>query len=651
MVVTTDGQQVVGITGDQSHPMSEGYLCGKARTLVASHHDARRLDRVLVGRPPARRAEGLERALDELGARLRSIVDESGPDAVGVYMGTQGYLESGAGGMVGDGPVQRFVDALGTRSFYSSITIDNIAQIAAGIMVTGNRFNPGMVVDHTRARFLLVFGHNPIVSHASWTNPVVRLRRIKARGEIWVVDPRRSEVAALADRHLQIRASTDVFLVAHLVRELLRDGADQAYVRDHCRGVDELRAAVAPHTLDRTAARTGLPAAAITALVDAIRRAGTLAVQSGTGTRMGPQPATTQWLILALSIITGSLDRPGGNIVLGRGLNWGPPSARPRAAGPLTRPELTSWSGLFPCVAMADEIEAGNVRALLCTGGNPVVSFPDARRIKGALRSLDVFAVNDIVPTASTEIATHVLPGTSEFEDVSFIRGLTADGRHFAQVAAAPFAPTGDRRPTWWFLDQLAARMGMDRLGPDPTAGSIHAPGHTDLFDRLLESDDGIHVGERVAFGTLVDHLPDRRWDLAPPELVDQLRRVDEPPSLVLVPRRQPRHMNSYLVDVAGPSGKLDPPELLVHPEDAVRFCVSDGDTVVLSSESGELTVVARATEAIARGAVSLPHGHPGCNVNHLIGDRLGIDALSGMPRLSGTPVTLRPIGRGSASA
>ena len=137
--------------------------------------------------------------------------------------------------------------------------------------------------------------------------------------------------------------------------------------------------------------------------------------------------------------------------------------------------------------------------------------------------------------------------------------------------------------------------------------------------------------------------LPHGRWDLAPAPLVAQFAALvsaaEGAPALVVTPRRQPRHMNGQHFRDG------DEPTALLHPADAAESDVNDGDLVDIVSEAGVLRVRAVVTDTIARGAVSVPHGWGNTNVNRLMSAR-ELDSLTGMPRLSGTPVTLRPCER-----
>src|SRR5262249_35909670 len=149
-----------------------------------------------------------------------------------------------------------------------------------------------------------------------------------------------------------------------------------------------------------------------------------------------------------------------------------------------------------------------------------------------------------------------------------------------------------------------------------------------------------VHKGLRAA---------GRKWQLAPRELLEQLRawRPPEPAALRLIPARQLRHMNSQFPSQAPPLRAADGPALLMHPEDAAAAGVWDGGSVVLQSAHGELVAVARVDARIERGAVCVPHGYAGWNVNRLM-STADVDVLSGMATLSGTPVAVRARPRSS---
>src|SRR6185312_10820885 len=113
------------------------------------------------------------------------------------------------------------------------------------------------------------------------------IRELATRAEVWVVDPRRTETARLAGHHLAPRPGTDYAVLAFLIRELLRDGADRAFIEQRTIGERELKAAVEPFTVERAADVAGLSEAELHELLAAVRRAGPVAIHTGTGVTMG----------------------------------------------------------------------------------------------------------------------------------------------------------------------------------------------------------------------------------------------------------------------------------------------------------------------------------------------------------------------------
>jgi anaerobic selenocysteine-containing dehydrogenase len=144
---------------------------------------------------------------------------------------------------------RKFLDAMGSKSLYTATTVDMPCKPLVSELMSGF---PGLVpvVDYERTSMVLYVGTNPAVSHgqtSSIPRPTYHLRAITRRGgEIWVVDPRRSESTGVATRHLGPRPGGDAFILGHCIRELLLDGADRDYVERHATGVQELAAAVEP---------------------------------------------------------------------------------------------------------------------------------------------------------------------------------------------------------------------------------------------------------------------------------------------------------------------------------------------------------------------------------------------------------------------
>ncbi|MEO8693405.1 MAG: molybdopterin-dependent oxidoreductase [Acidimicrobiales bacterium] len=645
--IDVHGDQVLSVHGQLDHPLSHGYTCAKGRALPRIHHDPLRLDGPSVRRGNQLMAATWDDCLDDLGDRLRRIIEESGPESIGVFIGGGCYLDA-AGYFVG----RRVPAIMGSPALYTDTTIDVISKPLVSEMmsgVVGKYSRP----DYGHAPLIVFCGINPVVSHGHTSmlgNPVVALREMTETGEIWTIDPRRTETARLSTRHLAPRPGTDYAIFAFLVRELLRSGADQQYVRDHTVGVESLAASVEPFTAIRAAEITELSVEELEGLLAAIRRAGTVAIETGTGVSMAPDANVTQWLSWAVMILTRSLDHPGGAwfnpgylLQMDRlPMPVAPPDGF-RPPGPRSRPELLTVAGQYPCAAMADEIDAGNLRALLNFGGNLVAALPGAARTRESLRRIEVLASFEVVATETTELSTHVLANKGSLERSDLTLGIDPSYSVIAaQYTERVIDPVADRRSMWWTIAQVGKRIGYDFLpGLDPDSATDDdvlaqiAANSRGTFDDLrrgeLVVDTDRHFGwiERQA-------LAMGGWRLAPQPLVEQLARMEQPAPLVLIPRRQRRHANARFRELG------DQPDILMSASDAHAAGVENGQIVVVSSAHGNIRGVVTIDSDLRPGAVSIPHGYREPNVNDLTSTH-DVDQVTGMPRYSGLAVTVRP--------
>ncbi len=371
-----------------------------------------------------------------------------------------------------------------------------------------------------------------------------------------------------------------------------------------------------------------------------------------------------EWLVWALVAVTGSLDRRGG-------VTFNPGSLRrfedavPGGRGdlgprPASRPDLPRLvNGEMPCAVLADEIRAGQVRALLVRVGNPALSIAGQPALRAALGQLDVLVAIDARPTETTALATHVLPMADHFERGDLLAGYL-QAQPFLRFAPAVLRPVGERRPQWWMLSELARRMGLpaygsarrdaalaDQVVDDETIAEMLTSNARRPWAEVRASTHGIR-DESLAPGWLVpDRLP-QRVDLAPQELVDQLAATASAGAptaerpLVLINRRTAQQYNTLHRQITG-RGRPAVPSLLIHPDDADARGLHTGDRAVLTTAHGSCRAVVEVTADIRRGVVSVPHGFDEANVNLLTSTASsapsaadGADPLSGMTITSG---------------
>jgi anaerobic selenocysteine-containing dehydrogenase len=646
LLVTTDADQVLEVRGDPDHPLSHGYTCSKGRALPSAHHDERRIAECLVRRDGALVPVPWRECLEDVAGVLGDVVAEWGMDAVGFFLGGGGYQDAAA-----YWAARRLQSRLGTRQRYSDMTVDS----AAKTLVTELMAGTPSLVPHVSpdAELLVLVGTNPVVSHGQSTNyadPVERLRAARRRGQVWVFDPRATESSRLADHHLALRAGTDHAVLAFLVREQFRRGLDRDALRARAGNVEALEAAVASFDRDRVADITGATPDALDDLAAAIGHAGRLAIVTGTGVTMSAGGNAVEWLAWALMVLTGSFDQPGG-------MWFNPgyfaqldtreqlPGSAPAALGPPSRPEIPALLGEWPAALIADEIEAGRLRVLVVLGGNLVTALPETERLLAALDRLDALVVLETMHTETVDVATHVIACPDQLER-SDLPTLDLFSSAVSTHYTSPVVPRPEALVSMWrSIAEIGRVLGVDLLGDGADPADV---GDDDVLARVARSRDFESL--RAAQSAVVAHpevyewaearLPHGRWDIAPAPLVEQFATLastsDGPSPLVVTPRRQPRHMNGQHFRDG------DEPTALLHPADSAAHNINDGDLIDVVSATGTLQVRAVVTNATARGAVSIPHGWGDTNVNQLISSR-ELDSLTGMPRLSGTPVTIRP--------
>lgn len=708
LVVQTDGAEVVSIGGDADDPFSRGHICPKAVALKDVHDDPDRL-RTPVRREGSRWREiGWDEAFDAVARGVRSVQQAHGRDAVAVYLGNP--MVHSLGAML---YAPAFVRSLGTRSRYSATSVDQLPHHFASHLMFGHQLLLP-VPDLDRTDYLLVFGANPVASNGSlMTAPGVarRLKALRARGgRLVVVDPRRTETAEIADEHHFIRPGTDALVLLSMLHTLyaeglVRPGRCAAFVSG-LEAVGELSQRFPPERTERV---TGVAA-------ETIRRLARDFASAPRGVCYGRMGVSTQefggvscWLVNVLNVVAGRLDEAGGamftrpavDLVGGRFVGRGSVGRqRTRVRG------LPAFGSELPSSALAEEIEtpgAGQVRGLVTCAGNPVLSTPNGARLDRALAGLEFMAALDLYVNETTRHAHVILPPASPLErdhyDIVF-HALAI--RNTAKFSPAVFPRPTEARHDWEIFSDLTSRLQRTSL----QGGASRADGHAHtlrrairaraatalqrhlgprrLLDfalragphgsgfrpfgkglnlrRLNESAHGIDLGalEPCLPGRLA--TPDKHIQLAPSLLVADVARleavlagpgVSQDDSLVLIGRRDLRSNNSWMHNSHRLVKGRARCTLLIHPDDARRRGLANGDLARVRSRVGVVDVEVEVDDGIAPGVVSLPHGwghgrpgvrlsvaaaHAGVSVNDLTDDER-VDVLTGNAAFSGVAV------------
>ena len=699
VAIDVEGDRVTGIRGDADDPFSRGYLCPKATALADLHHDPDRLRRPLVREGASWREIGWDQAFDLVAERLRAVRAEHGRDAIGVY---QGNPTAHNLGLMTHGQV--FLRGLRTRNAYSATSLDQLPHMLAAMAMFGDQLLMP-VPDIDRTDFMLILGANPAVSNGSiMTAPDVkgRLKAIRARGgTVVVVDPRRTETAELADRHVFIRPGTDPLLLLSLIHVVYAEQRVRAksYVDDALR----LGAIVAGFAPEATAAATGVEPATVRELARKLATTERAVCYGRLGICTAEFGGLAGWLVYALNIVTGHLDTAGGlmfttpaidAVPLARALGFqnGLGRWRSRVRG------LPEFGGELPAVTMADEIETpgvGQLRALITSAGNPVLSTPGGRRLDRALASLDFMVSIDPYLNETTRHAHVILPPASSLQGSHYDLALASFAvRNVARYSPPVFARGDDQRHDWEICAELAARMfapaGVTRkLATRALRRALLAmPPERLLAAALRAGPHGLRKGRAglslarlkaaphgLDLGPLEPRLParlgsaNRRIALVPELYLADLPRLearmaawsrprpDDAP-LTLIGRRSLRSNNSWLHNSARMVKGKPRCTLLMHSRDATARGLVDGDAARLRSAAGEIVVPIELTDDIMPGVISLPHGwghdragtrmavasaHAGASVNDVT-DAGFVDELTGTAALFGLAVTVERV-------
>ncbi len=696
-----EDNRILSVRPDEDDVFSRGYVCPKGIAIADIHADADRLRR-----PVRRNAAGefeeisWDAALDLVAGRLSDVRARHGRDAIGFYWGNPTGNNHGALLMLSS-----FTKALGTRNRYSSGSQDANPRIVTSYELYGSSVSIP-IPDIDRTDYFLCLGGNPMVSNGSvMTAPDMRrrLRAVRARGgRVVVVDPRRTETAKEADEHVAIRPGGDAALLLAMVQVLAANGRiDRPFLESTTSGWAEIERRLGAFTPARVAALTGVDAATIERLALEFAAARSAVCYSRVGVCVGAHATLATFATDLLNIVTGRLGREGGPMFttpafdLGRVARMSGLDGRDRWRSRIR--DLPETLGDLPSAVLADEIETpgqGQIRAMVTFAGNPVLSAPNGRRIAAAFDTLDFMVSIDIYVNETTRHADVILPPCWNLaEDHIDLLFAAVAVRNIARWSP-PVVERGEGElADWEILLALTERLGGGPTGEawlDRLLGWLRAlgvrwtpSGFLDLLlrtgpygDRFLPWSSGLNLAKLkraphgIDLGPLRPGLdarlfhPDRRIHLATPCMLQALSALESDlaagvraDGLVLIGRRELRSNNSWMHNVPALVTGRERCVLYVHPADAARYRVLDGEMAVLESRVHRGEVRVAVTDEMRPGVVSLPHGwghadsapwqrvagrHAGVSVNDWVDDAV-VEPIIGQSILNGVPVRLGP--------
>jgi len=680
VIASTDKAGAVSITGDPLHPANFGRLCSKGSALADTVGlEGRLLTPVVDGQET-----NWDAALDLVAEGFARTIREHGPDSVAFYVSGQLLTED------------YYVANKLAKGFCGTANIDTNSRLCMASSVAGHKraFGsdtvPGCYEDLELADLLILAGSN-----TAWCHPVLYQRMVAAREKnpacrIVVIDPRRTATCEGADLHLPLRPGSDAVLFNGLLAALKRANAmDGNFVRAFTTGVDAALASAAGQTVAETAEICGLAEAAVERFFDWFIRTERAVTLYSQGINQSSSGVDKVNAIINCHLFTGRIGRPGmgpfsltgqPNAMGGREVGGlaNQIAAHMDIDNPLHRdivqrfwqsPVMPDRAGL-KAVDMFDAVADGRIKAIWIMSTNPLVSMPDADRVRAALDGCDLVVVSDALRyTETTRHARVLLPALTWGEKDGTV---TNSERRICRQR--PFLPApGAARADWKIICDVAQRMGFAGFGYASAAEIFREHARLSGFENGGSRDFDISALETIqdrAYDTLVPV----QWPVTPefptgaPRLFEAggFFTPDRKARFVLVTPRAPQNATSRDYPLALNTGRIRDhwhtmtrtarsPRLMLHvfepcaefhPEDARREGLENGALVRLSSAYGAMVARVTVTSEQRRGCVFVPMHWSGeyageARVNALVNP--ATDPISGQPELKHTPVRAAP--------
>ncbi len=667
-------------------PANEGRLCVKGRYGFDYAHHPQRLTVPLIRRADAPKRDQLganfqmdptrvkeffreaswQEALDFAGGTLARIRDRHGKKSLAGFGSAKGSNEEAYlfQKLVRTGFGSNNVDHC-TRLCHASSVVALLEGIGSGAVS-----NP--VMDVTKAEVVIVIGANPTVNH-----PVAATfikNAVKNGTKLIVCDPRRSDLARMAHHFLQFKPDSDVAMLNAMMNVIVTEGLlDEGFIASRTIGFEELRSNVAAYTPEAMAPICGIPAETLREVARLYATSKASMILWGMGISQHVHGTDNARCLIALSLMTGQIGRPGTGLHPLRGQNnvqgasdaglipmmfpdyqhVSNPAVRARfeQAWKLAPGTLDDKPGLT-VVEVMDAALRGEIRGMYVQGENPAMSDPDANHAREALASLDHLVVQDIFLTETAYLADVILPASAFAEK----DGTFTNTDRLVQMGRQAIDPPGQARQDLWIIQQLAQRLGLDwnyghvsevfdeMRHTMPSIGGITwerlQREHAVTYPCVKEGD----AGDPVVF---IDSFPREggKARFVPADIIPAAERPDAEFPMVLITGRQLEHWHTgSMTRRAAVLDALEPdPTVLIHPLDLAALGAVPGGLVTLQSRRGEVSLYARADDGTPRGAVFVPFCYYEAAINRLT--NAALDPFAKIPEFKYCAVRLLPGG------
>ncbi|OUM07154.1 nitrate reductase [Pseudomonas syringae] len=646
VLIEHDGQNILGVSGDPTHPANFGKLCSKGSSLhLTGDIEARALyPELRLSKALARSVTDWDTALEHAANVFADSIREHGPDSVAFYISGQLLTEDYYA-------FNKLARALvGTNNIDSNSRLCMSSAVAGYKRSLGADAPPCSYEDIELSDCVVIVGSNMAYAH-----PVLfrRLEEAKSRRphmKLIVIDPRRTDTCELADLHLAVQPGTDVALFHGLLHVLMRDNlVDHDFIAAHTQGYEALAARVSEYTPDYVATLCGIAPDLLQTCARWIGESPSVLSLWCMGLNQSTAGSAKNSALINLHLATGQIGRPGAgpfsltgqpNAMGGRetgSLSNLLPGHRD-ATNPQHRAEVAEYWGIdslpanpgLSAIELFEQLQSGTIKALWIACTNPAQSLPDQNRIRQALETCPFVVLQEAFKTTETaRYADLLLPAASWGEKEGTV---TNSERRISNVRKAVQAP-GEARPDWAITVDFAQRL-QKRLQPEaPALFDFHTP--KALFDEFK----GLTVGRDLDMSGIDRELIDRdgpqQWPfprgaragtprlytdgifptdsgrahfLSEPYIAArELRDADYPLTLNTGRLRDHWHGMSRTGTAARLFGHVSEAVLSLNPQDMQRHDVQTGDLVKLISRRGELLLPVNCDDSLLPGQAFLP--------------------------------------------
>jgi formate dehydrogenase major subunit len=624
-------------------PANRDRLCVKGRFGFDYAHHPHRLTRPLIRRAdvpkrpdftldPANpftafREASWEEALALGGGTLRKIRDTHGPQALAGFGSAKGSNEEAY-------LFQKLVrTGFGTNNVDHCTRLCHASSVAALLEGIGSGAVSNPVMDVMQAEVVLLIGANPVVNHpvaATWIKNAV-----KNGTKLILADPRRSELARHATHYLQFKPDTDVAMLNALMHTIVEEGlVDANFIAERTQGYEEIRANVASYSPEAMAPVCGIPAETLREVARLFARSKGSMILWGMGISQHIHGTDNARCLIALTLLTGQVGRPGTGLHPLRGQN-NVQGASDAGLIPMMYPDyrrvdnadaqskfealwgrsLDSKPGLT-VVEIMNAVHAGTIRGMYIMGENPAMSDPDVAHARQALSELEMLVVQDIFLTETAYLADVILPASAFPEKT----GTFTNTDRSVQLARQALDPPGDARQDLRIIVDMAREIGLDWRYDHPR----------DVFDEMrkampsiagitwerLEREDAVTYpcvnegdpGDRVVF-TARFPTASGKGRFVPAKIIPAAEQPDERYPFVLITGRQLEHWHTgSMTRRTDVLDRIEPyPVASLNPADLETLGADAGGTITVTSRRGSISLAARADAGTPRGAVFIP--------------------------------------------